>query len=95
MTKRGRTIISLALMVLGGLWTLNGVAALLLLLISGWPAIVMETNDSAGISATVGSITESLFTIIFAIAGLLPLWFGYRLWKNRSADAPLFGRNEE
>ena len=95
MTKRGRTIIGLALMALGGLWMLNGVAVLLALLIEGWPSIVIDTTEAAGISATAGTITETLFTFIFALAGLLPLWFGYRLWKNRSTDTPLFGRNEE
>ena len=95
MTKRGRTIISLALMALGGLWTLNGVAVLLTLLVERWPSITIDTTDAAGISATTASITATLFTFIFALAGLLPLWFGYRLWKNRSTNTPLFGRNEE
>lgn len=94
MTKRGRTIISLALMTLGGLWTLNGVAVLLLLIIKGRQTIVMDPTDVVRISVTAGTITERLFTFIFALGGLLPLWFGYRLWKRRGLDRPLFGGNE-
>ena len=95
MTKRGRTIISLALMALGGLWTLNGVIALLLLLAGQWSLATIDTTDSTGMAVSVGATTELIITLLLGLAGLLPLWFGYRLWKKRSMDRSLFGRNEE
>lgn len=96
MTKRGRTIISLALMALGGLWTLmNGLVALLMLLIPSWSGAPWNMPDGAGIAATVGAVIELIIFLLPSLAGLIPLWFGYRLWKRRSLDRPLFGRNEE
>lgn len=95
MTKRGRTVISLALMALGGLWTLNGVAALLMLLAARWSMTPIDTTDATGIAAVAGTTAELVVTFLFGLAGLLPLWFGYRLWKKRNTDTPLFGRNEE
>lgn len=95
MTRRGRTTISLALMALGGLWTLNGIVALLTLLATRWSAAPIETTDATGIAAAAGATTELVVTLLLGLAGLLPLWFGYRLWKKRSMDTPLLGRNEE
>lgn len=95
MTKRGRTIISLALMALGGLWTLNGVIALLMLLAGQWSLATIDTTDSTGMAVAVGARTELIITLLLGLAGLLPLWFGYRLWKQRHAATPSRGRNEE
>jgi hypothetical protein len=95
MTKHGRTISSLALMALGGLWTLNGLAALLMLLAARWSATPIDTTDATGIAAVAGTTVGLVVTFLLGLAGLLPLWFGYRLWQKRNIDTPLFGRNGE